>query len=208
MFKGCKKIYKAILCTSEHYPEDISYRGEGLSNEYRLSLPFGLLGHNKATSFTRVFDAPKKGVQIKISPNPPFLVSFSSQMLHGPKCRALRDSLCCFSLDVIWLCLPTIFFSSCPPLLQHHDTQTSQDESQWQSAKSSHVPVIAQLQFVQTRGCPITMNIFVLALLPSRPSCGTWQALAHTFCAIADCEYLQQYSEQHSMCFQLVFSCS
>ena len=62
MFKRCKKIYKKILQTKKHYPKDISYRGEGLSNEYRLSLPFGLLGHNQATSFTRVFDAPKKRV--------------------------------------------------------------------------------------------------------------------------------------------------
>ena len=62
MFERCKKIYKKILQTEKHYPKDISYRGEGLSNEYRLSLPFGLLGHNQATSFTRVFDAPKKRV--------------------------------------------------------------------------------------------------------------------------------------------------
>jgi len=62
MFKRCKKIYKKILQTKEHNTEDISYRGQGLSNEYRLSLPIGLLGHNKATSFTRVFDAPKKRV--------------------------------------------------------------------------------------------------------------------------------------------------
>ena len=62
MFERCKKIYKKILQTKEHNTEDISHRGEGLSNEYRLSLPTGLIGHNKATSFTRVFDAPKKRV--------------------------------------------------------------------------------------------------------------------------------------------------
>ena len=62
MFKRCKKIYKKILQPKEHNPKDISYRGKGLSNEYRLSLPIGLLGHNKATSFTRVFDVPKKRV--------------------------------------------------------------------------------------------------------------------------------------------------
>ena len=62
MFKRRKKIYKKVLQTKGYNTEDISYRGEGLSNEYRLSLPTGLLGHNKATSFTRVFDAPKKGV--------------------------------------------------------------------------------------------------------------------------------------------------
>ena len=62
MFKRCKEICKKILQTKKYSTEDISYRGKGLSNEYRLSLPFGLLGHNKATSFTRVFDAPKKRV--------------------------------------------------------------------------------------------------------------------------------------------------
>jgi len=62
MFERCKEIYKKILQTEKYKPKDISYRGEGLSNEYRLLLPLGLLGHNKATSFTRVFDAPKKGV--------------------------------------------------------------------------------------------------------------------------------------------------
>ena len=62
MFERCKKIYKKILQAKKHYPKDISYRGQGLSNEYRLSLPVGLLGHNQATSFTRVFDAPKKRV--------------------------------------------------------------------------------------------------------------------------------------------------
>ena len=62
MFKRCKEICKKILQTKKYCTEDISYRGEGLSNEYRLSLPVGLLGHNQATSFTRVFDAPKKRV--------------------------------------------------------------------------------------------------------------------------------------------------
>lgn len=62
MFKGCKKICKEILQTKKYNTEDISYRGEGLSNEYRLSLPIGLIGHSQATSFTRVFDAPKKRV--------------------------------------------------------------------------------------------------------------------------------------------------
>jgi len=62
MFERCKKIYKKVLQTKRYNTEDISYRGEGLANVYRVSLPSGLLGHNKATSFTRVFDAPKKGV--------------------------------------------------------------------------------------------------------------------------------------------------
>ena len=42
MFKGHKKIYKKVLQTTKDYPEDISYRGQGLSNEYRLPLPSGL----------------------------------------------------------------------------------------------------------------------------------------------------------------------
>ena len=56
MFKGCEKIYKAVLQTTKDYPEDISYRGKGLSNEYRLSFASGLTGNNKATSYTKVFD--------------------------------------------------------------------------------------------------------------------------------------------------------
>ena len=62
MFKGHKEIYKKILQSKQDNSEDISYRGQGLSNEYRLSLPSGLLGHNKATSFKRVFTPPKKEV--------------------------------------------------------------------------------------------------------------------------------------------------
>ena len=42
MFNGCEKIYTPVLQTTKDYPEDISYRGKGLSNEYRLSLPSGL----------------------------------------------------------------------------------------------------------------------------------------------------------------------
>ena len=42
MFKGCKEIYTPVLQTTKDYPEDISYRGKGLSNEYRLLLPCGL----------------------------------------------------------------------------------------------------------------------------------------------------------------------
>ncbi|SVD97162.1 uncharacterized protein METZ01_LOCUS450016 [marine metagenome] len=62
MFKRCEKIYKAVLQPEQDNPKDISYRGQGLSNEYRLSLPCGLLGRNKATSFKRVFTPPKKEV--------------------------------------------------------------------------------------------------------------------------------------------------
>lgn len=35
----------------------------------------------------------------------------------------------CFSLDMSWTYLPTIFFLGAMPLLQHHDTKTSQGES-------------------------------------------------------------------------------
>ena len=62
MFKRCKKILQKILQTKQHNTENISYRREGLSNEYRLSLPIGLIGRAEATSFTRVFDASEKEV--------------------------------------------------------------------------------------------------------------------------------------------------
>jgi hypothetical protein len=45
MFKGRKKIYKAILQAESDNPKDISYRGEGLSNEYRPILACGLIGY-------------------------------------------------------------------------------------------------------------------------------------------------------------------
>jgi hypothetical protein len=62
MFKRCKEIYKKVLQTKQDNSENISYRGKGLSNEYRLSLPIGLIGRAEATSFTRVFDASEKEV--------------------------------------------------------------------------------------------------------------------------------------------------
>jgi hypothetical protein len=58
MFKRCEKIYTPVLQTTKDYPEDISYRGKGLSNEYRLSFASGLTGIYKATSYTKIFDAP------------------------------------------------------------------------------------------------------------------------------------------------------
>jgi hypothetical protein len=42
MFKGCEKIYTPVLQTAKDYPKDISYRGKGLSNEYRLPHASGL----------------------------------------------------------------------------------------------------------------------------------------------------------------------
>ena len=62
MFKGCEKIYKAVLYTTKDYPKDISYRGQGLSNEYRLSIASGLIGQSEATSFTRVFNSLERDI--------------------------------------------------------------------------------------------------------------------------------------------------
>ncbi len=62
MFNGCEKIYTPVLQTTKDYPKDISYRGKGLSNEYRLSYPSGLTGTNKATSYTKVFDISLKEI--------------------------------------------------------------------------------------------------------------------------------------------------
>ena len=60
MFNGCEKIYTPVLQTTKDYPEDISYRGKGLSNEYRLSFASGLTGTHKATSYQRIFETPQK----------------------------------------------------------------------------------------------------------------------------------------------------
>ena len=76
MFKRCEKIYKAVLQPEQDNPKDISYRGQGLSNEYRLSLPSGLLRHNKATSFKRIFTSPKEETDN--------LLSFTSSLLKLP----------------------------------------------------------------------------------------------------------------------------
>ena len=62
MFKGYKEIYTPVLQTTKDYPKDISYRGKGLSNEYRLSFTSGLTGTREATSYTRVFEVPKERV--------------------------------------------------------------------------------------------------------------------------------------------------
>ena len=62
MLKEYKKIYKAVLQPVKDNPEDISYRGKGLSNEYRLSFACGLTGTPEATSYTRIFKAPQEEV--------------------------------------------------------------------------------------------------------------------------------------------------
>jgi len=59
MFNGCEKIYTPVLQTTKNYPKDISYRGKGLSNEYRLSHASGLTGSYQATSYKRVFETPE-----------------------------------------------------------------------------------------------------------------------------------------------------
>jgi hypothetical protein len=59
MFKRYKKVFKAVLQTSPNYPKDISYRGEGLSNEHRLSLPCGLIGWFEKRYVKKLFNLPK-----------------------------------------------------------------------------------------------------------------------------------------------------
>tara|TARA_R100001480_G_scaffold61759_1_gene74178 strand:- start:100 stop:321 length:222 start_codon:yes stop_codon:yes gene_type:complete len=63
MFERYKKVFKAILQVTKDYPKDLSYRGEGLSNEHRLLLPIGLIGRSETTSFTRVFDPSEEEIQ-------------------------------------------------------------------------------------------------------------------------------------------------
>jgi len=54
MFDGCEEIYTPVLQTTRNYPKDISYRGKGLSNEYRLLLPSGLAPAYKENSNQRI----------------------------------------------------------------------------------------------------------------------------------------------------------
>mgnify|MGYP003131957583 CR=1 FL=1 len=65
MFDGCEKIYTPVLQTTKDYPKDISYRGKGLSNEYRLSVASGLTGTCEATSYKRLFETPKDQILSK-----------------------------------------------------------------------------------------------------------------------------------------------
>ena len=57
-----KKIYKTILQTTRDYPEDISYRGEGLSNEYRPLLPLGLVGFYQKRHAKKILNLYKEQV--------------------------------------------------------------------------------------------------------------------------------------------------
>ncbi len=54
MFKGCEKIYTPVLQPAKNYPKDLSYRGKGLSNEYRLPLASGLTRPYKERGYTRL----------------------------------------------------------------------------------------------------------------------------------------------------------
>ena len=59
MFKGCEKIYTPILQATKDYPKDISYRGQGLSNEYRPILPLGLVGYYQKRHVKKILDILK-----------------------------------------------------------------------------------------------------------------------------------------------------
>ena len=63
MFNGRKKIYKTVLQTQRDYSEDISYRGEGLSNEHRPLLPRGLVGFYQKRHAKKLLDILKKEIQ-------------------------------------------------------------------------------------------------------------------------------------------------
>ena len=54
MSKRRKKVLQTILQAEQHNPTNISYRGEGLSNEYRLSFPVGLAPKYPASLAKRV----------------------------------------------------------------------------------------------------------------------------------------------------------
>ena len=62
MFNGCEKIYTPVLQTTKDYPEDISYRGKGLSNEYRLRHASGLASIYKERISPEVFKAFKEEI--------------------------------------------------------------------------------------------------------------------------------------------------
>jgi hypothetical protein len=62
MSKRRKKVLQTILQAKQDNPTDISYRGEGLSNEYRLSFPIGLAPKYQASLSKGVFITSKKEV--------------------------------------------------------------------------------------------------------------------------------------------------
>ena len=63
MFKGHKEIYTPVLQTAKNYPKDISYRGKGLSNEYRLRHASGLAPSFKEGSYTNIYKTSKKEIR-------------------------------------------------------------------------------------------------------------------------------------------------
>ena len=67
MFNGRKMIYKAVLQTQRDYPKDISYRGQGLSNEYRPMVARGLIGYFEKRHAKKLLDLYKKQLQTKDS---------------------------------------------------------------------------------------------------------------------------------------------
>jgi hypothetical protein len=62
MSKRRKKVLQTILQAKQDNPTDISYRGEGLSNEYRLSFPIGLAPKYQASLSKRVSFISKEEV--------------------------------------------------------------------------------------------------------------------------------------------------
>ena len=62
MSKRRKKVLQTILQAEQHNPTNISYRGEGLSNEYRLSFPIGLAPNYQTSLSKGVFVTSKKEV--------------------------------------------------------------------------------------------------------------------------------------------------
>ena len=63
MFKGRKKIYKAVLQAERDNPKDISYRGQGLSNEYRPVLARGLIGWFETRHAKKILELYKNRIQ-------------------------------------------------------------------------------------------------------------------------------------------------
>ena len=59
MFKRRKEIHKEILQPEQDNPTDISYRGQGLSNEYRLPLASGLIGWFEKRYVEKILNTPQ-----------------------------------------------------------------------------------------------------------------------------------------------------
>ena len=57
-----KTSYDSAVLNTKNYPKDLSYRGEGLSNEYRLPLCCGLIGWFEKRYVKKILDAHKDKV--------------------------------------------------------------------------------------------------------------------------------------------------